>query len=572
MITVEILGSIVRAGPLAVPFGRMLSPSLFVVIGSFALLHHPYPWPQHTQTPQQCSSPIPPATLDAPPEEGEEVSGGLPLRRQPGVRMLTTAVAAHRPGQSISLLAADAVARPLGAQKRLRALADKVTSLEPSATVETLDALLRVENLQPHNFTTLLLQVKKKQKWRQAALIAEWAERPECTVQLHTKHYNLLISACTRRAPQKALAMLRRLLERGMETNAVTHNTAMSAALALDDADAALGLFEEMSLLGISPTTISYNTAIHACAQTSDAERALDLFREMKAVGVERSTVTYTGLIRACAEGGQLDKAMALFTYMEVAGVERNPVTYCVAINACTRNGQWELGLQLLHEMARKGIRPDTQVFNAAISACEKGRASETALKLLAQMRAMGCQPTAVTYGAAISACEKGMDHRNALALLAQMPADKVRIWPHPLLAARTHLSRLLSSLHTCVRACVRACAQVKPNTIVYSAAISACGASGEWESALELFAEMERSRIPRNTISFNAAIAACAKGKAWEPAVALFEKMAAEGVPRDRVTYNSVVRACERGGEYKLAFDLRMESASALGAPEEQM
>ena len=57
-------------------------------------------------------------------------------------------------------------------------------------------------------------------------------------------------------------------------------------------------------------------------------------------------------------------------------------------------------------------------------------------------------------------------------------------------------------------------------------------------------------------------------KGKQWQPALALFDRMAKAGVARDRVTYNAVIRACERGGEYKLAMDLRMEAAGALGAP----
>ena len=104
-----------------------------------------------------------------------------------------------------------------------------------------------------------------------------------------------------------------------------------------------------------------------------------------------------------------------------------------------------------------------------------------------------------------------------------------------------------------------------KPNTIVYSAAISACGASGEYEAALALFERMEQLKVPRNTISYNAAIQACARGQAWRQALTLFDRMATAGVKRDHVTYNAVVRACETAGEYKLAFDLRMEGAAAV-------
>ena len=104
----------------------------------------------------------------------------------------------------------------------------------------------------------------------------------------------------------------------------------------------------------------------------------------------------------------------------------------------------------------------------------------------------------------------------------------------------------------------------------------SACGASGEWEEALNLFREMEAKRIPRNTISYNAAIQACANGaqtnydgRAWQAALALFDGMPKACVPRDHITYNAVVRACENGGQDTLALDLRLEGARAFPPPQ---
>ena len=212
-------------------------------------------------------------------------------------------------------------------------------------------------------------------------------------------------------------------------------------------------------------------------------------------------------------------------------------------------------------------LRPDTMVFNAAISACEKGRAWATALRLMQQMRGMGCQPTAVTYGASISACEKGLQWQKVRiggreSSLARISLCDPASHPH------THLC--LHLRHFCRPPPLAPLAQmddegIKPNTIVYSAAISACGASGEYEAALALFERMEQLKVPRNTISYNAAIQACARGQAWRQALTLFDRMATAGVKRDHVTYNAVVRACETAGEYKLAFDLRMEGAAAV-------
>ena len=105
----------------------------------------------------------------------------------------------------------------------------------------------------------------------------------------------------------------------------------------------------------------------------------------------------------------------------------------------------------------------------------------------------------------------------------------------------------------------------MRPNAIVYSSAISACGSAGEWRRALDLLDEMISLGISPNTITYNAAIQACERSGVWREAVRLFESMGAAGVERDAISYNCVVRACERGGQFELAYDyMRASSAYA--------
>ena len=57
--------------------------------------------------------------------------------------------------------------------------------------------------------------------------------------------------------------------------------------------------------------------------------------------------------------------------------------------------------------------------------------------------------------------------------------------------------------------------AGILPDTITYSAAISACEKAGGTDgmtNALKLLQEMKDSRITPNTITYNAAISACEK------------------------------------------------------------
>ena len=73
-------------------------------------------------------------------------------------------------------------------------------------------------------------------------------------------------------------------------------------------------------------------------------------------------------------------------------------------------------------------------------------------------------------------------------------------------------------------------CKGVEPNTITYSALISACEKGRKWERALELLKEMECKGIVADTITYSALISACEKGGKWERALELQKQMERKG------------------------------------------
>ena len=299
----------------------------------------------------------------------------------------------------------------MGQQKRLHALTQQLTRLPAKgASADDVGAILAGHQLVERNFTTLLLNLKRKRKWRVATSLAEWAYQQEPPLRLTTLQYNLAyLGAPLGAAPRLAVfrqmragaarrpaclpparppppppsahhpppttfaarRVRRRLVQLG-DLGGVSRGGRRGGARDLRrDARVRRRAHDDF-----------VQQAIAACAKAGERQRALVLFRAMEASGVERNTVTYTGAINACAEGMQLDKAMTLFTYMEVAGVPRNSVTYAVAINACTRNGQWALGLRLFEEMDAKGVVADTVPRHATLKRREPhtGQRSPTSL------------------------------------------------------------------------------------------------------------------------------------------------------------------------------------------------
>lgn len=273
------------------------------------------------------------------------------------------------------------------------ATALRLQVLKPHATLSCIGEALGGWSLSPHNLTSLLLVLKRRRRWRQALLLVEYAQASG--VPLRTMHLNLAISACSRSAPRRALALFAQMgsgegLAGGVAPDVVSFNAAMAAAAAAGDEERVHELLDTMKEAGLSPSGISYNTAISACARRGDWEGALSYFREMEQRQVARNTVTYTAAIDACARGGELQKAITLFTYMEarrrrqqtpppadgraaarpplpitrlvcgqVAGIKRNPVTYSVAISGCLRNGEPQRGLSLFEQMLERKVPSD---------------------------------------------------------------------------------------------------------------------------------------------------------------------------------------------------------------------
>ena len=88
-------------------------------------------------------------------------------------------------------------------RKRLLALALKLQSLSPRATSAAVDEVMSSEPpLSSHNLTSLLLTLKQRHKWRQAALLLTHAR--SAGVEIRPIHYNLAISAANRGAPRSS--------------------------------------------------------------------------------------------------------------------------------------------------------------------------------------------------------------------------------------------------------------------------------------------------------------------------------------------------------------------------------
>ena len=66
----------------------------------------------------------------------------------------------------------------------------------------------------------------------------------------------------------------------------------------------------------------------------------------------------------------------------------------------------------------------------------------------------------------------------------------------------------------------------MKPNTITYSASISACEKGQRWITETILLQEMQQWHVKPNTVTYIASISACEKGQQWITATTLLREM----------------------------------------------
>lgn len=95
----------------------------------------------------------------------------------------------------------------------------------------------------------------------------------------------------------------------------------------------------------------------------------------------------------------------------------------------------------------------------------------------------------------------------------------------------------------------------VRPNVIMASAGVSACGSAGKWQCAVALVDWTRRAGTVPNAVTWSALLGACAAGAQWRRALLLFEQaLLTPGLRLDTAAYNCAVSACGAGGRWQLA------------------
>lgn len=309
--------------------------------------------------------------------------------------------------------------------------------------------------------------------------------------------YNLAISACARA---------------GMGSNRVSYNGGGGGDDEIVGArwEDGIRLLEEMEhVTGKPPNVVAYTAAIGGCAEAGKYMKAFEFLKEMKVKhGINPNVVTFSTVISACANASAQAAARVKDGDTKDTGEIRAPM---------------KAALSLLAEMTsgKKGIaEPNVVTYNAAIKACAEGLDLEKSFSLLEELLERGLEPTIVTYGTLMTACER--------------------------VGSVQGVSHVFKKLNKYSK-------HLRPNEIIYGAAISCCRKASEPERTTLLLHKMLKEKLSPNTAVFNTVLMSQAENKNFDKATIVYRLMKSDKIPQsarpNRQTYNALIIALALDG-----------------------
>ena len=237
----------------------------------------------------------------------------------------------------------------------------------------------------------------------------------------------------------------------------------------------------------------------------------IKLLKEMKRKCVEPNVVTFTAVISAacasaCAKKSDDDEK-------NNNNVDSS-TTITINDDLMMKAAPMKAALAILDHMTREGssldIQPNIVTYNTAIRACAEGLNVYKAFALLDELKARNLEPTIVTYGTLMTACKRGVGDVDGARKVFRFMKD----------------------------------AEMKPNEIIYGAAISCYRKASKSDVTFRLLCKMLDEELSPNTATFNTVLMSQTEVKDIKNAIEIYDLMEPSqyGNP-NRQTYNLFIR-----------------------------
>ncbi|GAB5035105.1 Hypothetical protein NocV09_02301200 [Nannochloropsis oceanica] len=299
----------------------------------------------------------------------------------------------------------------------------------------------------------------------------------------------------------------------------------------------------------------SYLTLMKNMGRAGDWEGAMGVFEALRGQHEGVGGKEFMKVIRVLARLGQYEEAMVYWETAEKLGFGPPSILdFNKLFDILGRAKQWPRCRGLYEKMLALGVKPNKSTYQVLAHSAAVAAPWSDVLKVLDEATRDSCA-TNYVFTMALKGLKVRRNWKAAQALIGHMRGR----W-----GIKPDTVTYTAAISACERSsnCSAALSLLdlmkqdgaKPNHWTYSAAISACGHGGRLDEASRLWGEMRAGGLKPTLVVYNTMLSACERGRDKGRALALLEEMRGEGVERDVITWNTIISVCKDSGDWERA------------------
>ena len=279
---------------------------------------------------------------------------------------------------------------------------------------------------------------------------------------------------------------------------------------------AAAAIFREILLSGRRPDGFSIVAAVSASARSADLSLLRSLHGMILRQSLDQETVVCNSVVDAYCRSGKICSARKMFDEMPA----RDEISWSTIINGYMKQeGFLEHACHLFNKMPYR----NAIAWTVMITGFVQSRRPVRALEIFCEMNARGCRPSSVTVVGVLSACadagalETG---RSVHALICKMVDDTNST------TIANGLIDMYSKSGSAETAFIVFKRTIERDVYTWTTMISGLSVNGDGSGALQLFTEMQRSKMAPNLVTFVSVLSACAHAGLIQEGLLMFDIM----------------------------------------------
>nr|XP_011468974.1 PREDICTED: pentatricopeptide repeat-containing protein At3g61520, mitochondrial [Fragaria vesca subsp. vesca] len=337
----------------------------------------------------------------------------------------------------------------------------------------------------------------------------------------------------------------------------IIYNTLIDGLCKVGRPQEGLSLMEKMrSQDGCAPNTVTYSCLIGGFNKVGDIDRGLELFEKMKEEGIPLNVVTLNTLLDGLCRHGRLNAALEFFKEMQRDGLKGNAVSYTLLISSFCDVNNISKAMELFNQMLSAECPTDVRVYHCLISCLSLAGRMEDASFVVSKLKEAGFSMDTVSYNVMI----KGFSGKNMPdkihEMIEEMEASRVKpdSVTYNTLLAYLSKARDFKGAHKVLDRMMDE--GIVPTVVTYGTLIHAHCLDGNIDKAMRIFRDMgSKSKISPNTVIYNELINSFCKNNDVEQALSLVDDMKDKGARPNTQTFNALFKGLRENNLLEKAF-----------------